>query len=340
MDLVGDAVVFPAQPQIQRQLLCQLDVVLGKGVERADAYPGSGGQRGLRSLSRSSREKRRQSAKRQNSPSASIEVIIPEPPEFRAELEGLLAANPGDGIGVLEGRVASSLRKSVFSAKPERSARDVDVRKHSGQRGNPKRGGVVFIVRDEIDADAIQAGPEFVGQGWPKNVGLPKRQQVALGRPEVAEPGQVVPLHGYFRPAVVVRNEVAEQPVVRGNVVIDAARELVELAAAGRGANEIRAGGVVGMRHQRHQFLRDRIGDGAALGIGRNRSLQRGHLSSLPALVAGEEEGAITHNRPAHAVAENIALEGGNGSGPGVKIVFGVELFVAHEFEGGAVDAV
>src|SRR5205823_2404431 len=122
-------------------------------------------------------------------------------------------------------------------------------------------------------------------------------------------------------------------------IVIDAAAELIELALTRRRAVHERARRIVGARHEGEQLADDRIRHACPLRFGWNLRLDGGHLASLTPFVAGEEKRLVAPDWPAYTVAVHVALEGRNRP-RGVEKVFGVEIFVAHELEGAAMDAV
>src|SRR5262249_22969088 len=95
---------------------------------------------------------------------ASVEAVVAEPAELRAELYGLFAANPGNSVCVLKIGIAASLREAVFSAEFQRVARHVDLGKYDRGRSNPEGRGIVFIVLNKVDAHAIQPRAEFIRQ--------------------------------------------------------------------------------------------------------------------------------------------------------------------------------
>src|SRR5262249_15384110 len=160
-----------------------------------------------------------------------------------------------------------------------------------------------------------------------------------LGWTEVSEAWQIVQLQRWLRAAVAIREEGAVDKVLLREIVVDAAAELIELPLAGRRAEYERAGRVVGARHDGEQLLHNRIRHAGLLRFGWNRRLDGRHFAPLAPFIAGEEECLVPPDRPAYAVAVHVALEGRNRP-RGVEIVLRVEVFVTHEFESAAMDAV
>src|SRR5260370_40724100 len=124
-----------------------------------------------------------------------------------------------------------------------------------------------------------------------------------------------------------------------GVVVVETYGELVQDALARRRPDKECSRRIVGQRHNAEQLQDHRIGHGRPLGRCWHLRLERGHLTPLSSFIAGEEERAVSADRPSYAIAKNISFKRNDGSW-GIEEVLGVELFIAHELDGAAVETV
>ncbi len=156
--------------------------------------------------------------------------------------------DPTQGVVILVGGIAAALRKAADAAEDQRT-RHIDVRKDGGRRSDSEIGRACRVAFDEVDADAVHTGAQFVGQRGRENVSVAQGEERALGRAVVAESGQVVALERRFGAAVAVDDEAAEQQILRRDVVVDAAGVLIEVPVARRRPHEESASRVVGTGH-------------------------------------------------------------------------------------------
>src|SRR6266446_2180527 len=140
----------------------------------------------------------------------------------------MASPNPRQRVVVLERGVAASLRESVDPAE-HHHAGNVDRRKNRRTRRESEVRRIVLTenVGKELDFHTIRAGPQLVGERWIEHVRITQREKIAARRPEIPEAGQIIALQSGLRAFVVVRYEIAEHDVTRGEVVIDAAGKLI-----------------------------------------------------------------------------------------------------------------
>ena len=132
--------------------------------------------------------------------------------------------------------------------------------------------------------------------------------------------------------------EITKHDVFLGEIVIDPAGELIELAPAGCGPEKPVAG--IGRRDQGKQFLDDGIGDSGPLSRRWNLRIQSRHLATLPPFIAMEEKCVVAYDRTTDGIAVNVSLERRNRRIRTVEKVLCIELLVAHELPSGTVQRI
>ena len=242
--LVGDAVILPAQAQVQRQPGRDLVIVLDERPERVHVERRRGRPGCLRGLSRGTGQERGQCPECQHAAGAAVEIVVGETPELAAHADGVLAADPADGVAVLIGGVAAPLRSSGDAPEGQRS-RNRDIREHRRGGCDTERGRIFGEDRVERNPQPVETGAQFVGQARRENPGVAEREEVPPRRPLIAESRQVVALQRRLGAGFVVDNERPVYEVLGRPVVVDAAGPLVLAAIARGGPDKERSRGIV-----------------------------------------------------------------------------------------------
>src|SRR5262249_15395135 len=159
-------------------------VVLDERVERRSANTIGHGKPRLRRRTGRSCKKRRQRWECNEAAGSPIEVVIAEPSDLAAKLQGMSSMNPRKSVAVLHGGVAAALRKAVDSSEPH-DAGHVEVWKNGRTGVHSKVLRVVFADRVgyELDVDPVCPNPQLVGNGRTEYMRITQRKQIAACRP-------------------------------------------------------------------------------------------------------------------------------------------------------------